>query len=104
MHECFQKDLNDELIDDKLASIETLFESSEKTISNYINELNECFKSQEISYENKEKAAKYLIRFVPKNIQYNNDQRTFFSIYNIFIKSKIIPIEIEIDGYGNEEL
>ncbi|ORX87290.1 hypothetical protein BCR32DRAFT_289410 [Anaeromyces robustus] len=72
--ECFNEDIKDELIDKNLTSIESLDNERYKNISDYIDILNNCFKSEEQSRINKRKASRMLIRIIPKESETNIEE------------------------------
>ena len=108
---CFKEDINDELVDDKINSINEL---PKKNLFNYVNILNKFFKMNE-NYMNKNydylplsdkiKAAEYLIRIIPQKSDdpFFEDQRKLFFIYKFFTQNDGNYIEINIDdpNYNN---
>jgi len=100
MKNCFNYDIKNELIDNNLLSIKSLINGRKKYILDYIDNLRNYFQSYRISFENKQKASRYLIQIIPKETKDNkcewqNEQRNLFNIYKIFIKNDIEYYEIE---------
>ena len=122
---CFDKDINEHLVDDRINSIKI---SNKKTISDYKDLLEQYFNAVEkkrdrrcyddiyLSLEKKIEAAEYLIRIIPKNIENKNDlncentensesdydnnvklnkQRTLFEIYKFFTGNNCEFYEVE---------
>ena len=90
---CFNLDINEELINDR---IEYDYFLKKKNIYDYTNIIYECFGNNE---SNSKRAAKYLIRIIPKksdNPNYEN-QRNLFFIYIFFTKINCNYCEININ-------
>ncbi|OUM69104.1 hypothetical protein PIROE2DRAFT_2989 [Piromyces sp. E2] len=104
-----EKDINDELINNQLKSIEKLTCGRKKFIYNYVENLTDYFESKEISIENKNKVADYLIRIIPRKIKsqdqpWQENQRKLFDIYKIFTKKDYESCEIEANSTKYKEL
>eukprot|EP00833_Pecoramyces_ruminatium_P014851 jgi/Orpsp1_1/1188883/evm.model.d7180000067945.1 len=96
--ECFDFDINDELIDDELKCFDKLLYGKKRYIYDY--DLDKYFNNEAISPEKKEIASKYLIRIIPKEIEnqdedWQNNQRKFFEIYKKFKNIDCECCEIE---------
>jgi len=99
MSSCFNYDIKKHLIDDELLSIKSLTHGRERKINDYIDEIKNYF-IKEKELKNKQKAAKYLIRIIPKETNddhniWQNIQRKLFDIYKIFCEPNIQNCEIE---------
>jgi len=80
---CFNYDINKELIDDRIKYINSLRKIN---IYDYTNTLNSYFKKNVNNSKNSGKAAKYLIRIIPKKSDNSNyeKQRKLFFIFEFF--------------------
>ena len=112
---CFNQDINEELVDDRIKYINF---PKKKNIYDYANILNSYFRNNEINSKkrfcylfsseldiNKE-AAEYLIRIIPQksDIQNFENQRELFFIYNFFTQINCDYCEININESGDNNL
>ena len=91
---CFNYDINEELIDDRIKYTNYL---KKKNIYDYTNKLNSYFiKMSETNSKNNIKAVKYLIRIIPKKSNNSNceKQRKLFFIYNFLHKLILIVLKL----------
>eukprot|EP00833_Pecoramyces_ruminatium_P010914 jgi/Orpsp1_1/1184946/evm.model.c7180000091682.1 len=100
MMKCFNKDINEELIDNRLKSLDILLYGRKRYIYDYVEDLNDYFQSNDISKNTLKTASEYLIRIIPKKLEnldddWQNNQRKLFEIYKIFTKANYESIEIE---------
>ena len=100
---CFNYDINKELIDDRIKYSDSL---RKKNICDYANILNLYFKKNENNSKNSRKAAKYLIRIIPKKSDNSNyeKQRKLFFIYEFFTQIKYNYFEIDINESNDNHL
>lgn len=112
MKNYFGKDINEDLIDEELISIENIH-LKEKKIYSYNNDLKKFFEMNEdfneyyykrsnyyMPKDKKIEAAKYLISIIPKkssndNYDFQEKQRKLFNLYQIFTNGHYETIEIE---------
>ena len=115
LKKCFDEDINKELIDDRIDAIKPL---GKKKIIDYKSILEKYFNmkenknkknkgnSQYLPLEEKKKAAKYLIRIIPKKLKdkdkldSQDNQRKLFKIYKFFTGNDDEPYEIERNEYN----
>ena len=101
---CFDYDINEELIDERIKYANSLIK---KNINDYTNKLNSYFiKMSENNSKNNIKAAKYLIRIIPKKSDNLNckKQRKLFFIYKFFTKINYNYFEIDINESNDNHL
>jgi len=101
MKNCFNYDIKNELIDNKLLSIKSLTNGRNRKIHSYNDIIKDYFMNEDENLlEIKQNAARHLIQIIPKetedkNCEWQNDQRNLFNIYKIFVKNDIECYEIE---------
>jgi len=100
---CFNYDINKELIDDRIKYINSLRKIN---IYDYTNTLNSNFKKNVNNSKNSRKAAKYLIRIIPKKSDNSNyeKQRKLFFIYEFFTQINNNYFEIDINESNDNHL
>ena len=108
---CFNYDINEELIDDRINYDNSL---KKKNISDYINKLNSFFRMNEnktrkdeyLSSPDNRKAAEYLIKIIPKESDNPSceKQRKLFFIYEFFTQNKYNYFEININESNDNNL
>ena len=111
LENCFDIDINEELIDDRITSIKTI---KKKTINDYKDLLNEYFHKKEhrryrgddyLPVEKKIEAAEYLIRIIPTDLKIklinenkdNNDEKNEINenyVNNIILNNQRMLFEI----------
>jgi len=110
--ECMLKylnnDINDELINKQLLSIEKLT-CGKKYIYDYVENLTDYFESKKVTIENKNNVANYLIRIIPRNNTDNDqswqeNQRKLFDIYKKFTNRNYDSCEIETNNNKYKKL
>ena len=106
---CFNEDINDELIDDRINNINSL---GKKNIFDYTNilkkyfQMNENYKTKKkhdyLSLSDKIKAAEYLIRIIPQKSDdpFIDEQRKLFFIYKFFTQNNDKYFEINTNEHN----
>ncbi|OUM58403.1 hypothetical protein PIROE2DRAFT_16332 [Piromyces sp. E2] len=108
---CFNRDIKNELLDQRMLPIKHLLQRDKKCIYSYNYDLKHYFNLPETQYtyhrrgsqlnkeyvslDNKIKAAKYLIKIIPEENSSFESQRELFNLYKTFSNAKYEPIEIE---------